>query len=401
MSNVPPYWTSPLRDSFQVTAISCEQKGDRFEVAIEEDVVRPAGGGQAGDRGQIEWNHNSAQILDSALIEEKVVLITDKMVEPGTRARLHLDMQWRRASMRNHTAEHIFVASMKKIHSEVELGYIWIDGENGVVDLCGAILSFEDVVEAEKAVQDLIRGDYPVITELVPAANLPESVRAREGITKKHETMRIVKVGDYDESACSGIHVLNTGDIGAFKLVDLKQLERGIRVEFVTGAKAISMMVDTFNEILRRKHDYPYEIEQIGAVIDKARAISLERTAMLNKITELILEGRRVEQVNGINFIHHLLPGFGAKDMKHLLKQIKIEEPFAVMLSNTGEKPSLILWTGGLKKPAGDYISRIVEERGGRGGGSKEVYTGGFSDVEDLEGLFQGIISDLRESLGR
>lgn len=399
MSDIPPYWTSPLQDDFLVTAISCEQKGDAFEVIIEENVVRPAGGGQAGDRGKIEWYGHSGRILDSALVEEKVVLITDKVVEPGTKAILHLDMEWRRASMRNHTAEHIFVASVKKSHPKADLGYIWIDGERAVVDLYEANLGFEDIVAAEAAVQETIRMDLPVVTEIVPATSLPESVRAREGITEKHDTMRVVKVGEYDHSACSGIHVLSTGDIGIFKIVDTKQIEGGIRIEFVTGDRAISILTDMFNEVLKRKSDYPYEIEQIGAVIDKAKTISSEKSAMVDTIKELLSEGIRVEEVNGINFVHHLLPGLDAKEMKHVLKEIKIDAPSAILLFNTEQKPSLILWTSGLDQDASSYISSIVGDLGGKGGGSKEVYTGGFSEVEDIEEIYWKVVQSLRNRL--
>jgi misacylated tRNA(Ala) deacylase len=33
------------------------------------------------------------------------------------------------------------------------------------------------------------------------------------------ETVRIVKVGDYDECLCIGIHVKDTSQIGAFKII--------------------------------------------------------------------------------------------------------------------------------------------------------------------------------------
>ena len=33
------------------------------------------------------------------------------------------------------------------------------------------------------------------------------------------ETVRIVKVGDYDECLCIGTHVTNTSEIGTFKII--------------------------------------------------------------------------------------------------------------------------------------------------------------------------------------
>ena len=33
------------------------------------------------------------------------------------------------------------------------------------------------------------------------------------------ETVRVVKVGDYDECLCIGVHVENTSEIGTFKII--------------------------------------------------------------------------------------------------------------------------------------------------------------------------------------
>ena len=45
---------------------------------------------------------------------------------------------------------------------------------------------------------------------LVDLSKLPENVS---------ETLRIVKVGDYDTCACIGAHVSNTSEIGTFKIL--------------------------------------------------------------------------------------------------------------------------------------------------------------------------------------
>ena len=45
---------------------------------------------------------------------------------------------------------------------------------------------------------------------LVDLGKLPENVS---------ETLRIVRVGDYDTCACIGAHVRNTAEIGTFKIL--------------------------------------------------------------------------------------------------------------------------------------------------------------------------------------
>ena len=46
--------------------------------------------------------------------------------------------------------------------------------------------------------------------EIVDLSKLPEGVS---------ETLRIVRVGDYDACACAGAHVKNTSEIGTFKIL--------------------------------------------------------------------------------------------------------------------------------------------------------------------------------------
>ena len=49
MRNQPSYWSSPTVKEHLVTVTGCRAAGEVFEVGIKESVVRPEGGGQAGD----------------------------------------------------------------------------------------------------------------------------------------------------------------------------------------------------------------------------------------------------------------------------------------------------------------------------------------------------------------
>ena len=76
-----------------------------------------------------------------------------------------------------------------------------------------------------------------------------------------------------------------------------------------------------------------------------------------------------------------------------------MEGPTAALLFSPGEKQSFILWTNDLKLEAGDYVKETVEKLGGRGGGSRNVYTGGVGESESPEEIYKTLVAGIRETL--
>jgi alanyl-tRNA synthetase len=399
MNSEFPYWTDPERDEFSVTISACTKSDKHFEIVIDQEVVRAAGGGQAGDKGLIQFGNEIEKFHDAARIDGNLVLLTNSPIEPNTDATVKIDMKWRKAMMRNHTGEHLFVAAIKREHPEINLDYIWIDGDRGTVDLKGKELGIEHLMEAELSVQNVIEKGTRVKTTIVKASEVSSEVRAREGLSDKHDFMRIVEVGNYDRSACSGIHVTNTRDIEFFKVVDFKAKDSGSRVTFVAGDEAKKIISATYNEVLRYRHSYPFEMEQIGEVLDKAKSAADERKLIVEKIVQLLADGVTSEDVGGITFIHEYIPGLDSKAIKTIIKKIKLSGPAALLLFIPGERSTLTLSTNQLPVDASEYIARIIEEMGGRGGGSRDVYTGGFSDTKVPEEAYSKIVDRLRTRL--
>jgi alanyl-tRNA synthetase len=301
--------------------------------------------------------------------------------------------------MRNHTAEHLFAAALKERYPSLKPGAMWIDGNHGTVEMVGAKVDPQDLFSAEKAVQKTILRDIPVTTETMKASELDKSIRARESVEVKHEIVRIVRIGDSDAAACSGTHVLRTGEIGVFKIIDYKMEEESVHVEFLTGNGAVTVLYDLFNAALERRRSHPFELEQLGAVLDKGKQVTSELAKVMKKMEHLLDRGPTVEDIGGISFRHEFLPGFEVSSLKRILKNITLDGPSAILYFTPGEKCNFVFWTNDLPHEAAIYINDAVTKLGGRGGGSKQVYTGGFSDVDNPEGVYNDLVEQVRAQL--
>jgi len=388
-----------MESQFSVKIKSCDRQNDVYHISIDKDVIRPEGGGQAGERGTLVSNAGTIKISNTMSIDSDTILITDKPIEQGTEVTLHIDMEWRSQMMRNHTAEHLFVGQMKIINPDIELGYIWIDGDAGTVEILGESINNNQILEAERGVQLRIFENHSVNSLLLNPEEVTSKVRAREGVQKKHDKIRVVSVTGVDESACSGIHVSHTSEIGVFKIQDIRVHDTSTRIHFVTSHKAIEFLVSVFNDALRRKEMYPFEMEQLGMVLDKSKRTSDSRDELITLVERLLVENSKCETVNEITFTHHYLPGFESKELRVVLKALPKHKKSATLLFSPGRKSNMIFWTKGLNQAASFYVSKTVEEMGGRGGGSDDSYTGGFNDVEEPQAVYDKLVQEIRNNL--
>ena len=90
----------------------------------------------------------------------------------------------------------------------------------------------EQVAEIEKTMNDLISQDLLVTYEFVTRDNIPSDVSLEKLPEEASETLRLVRIGNYDVCACIGTHVESTGKIGSFKINSTSYNEGNFRIVF-------------------------------------------------------------------------------------------------------------------------------------------------------------------------
>ena len=94
--------------------------------------------------------------------------------------------------------------------------------------------SRQEEKEIERRMNELIEEDLPVTFEFVTRDELPEGIELDRLPEDASETIRLVRIGDYDVCPCIGKHVRSTSQIGRFEMLGTNwdEHEHSFRVRF-------------------------------------------------------------------------------------------------------------------------------------------------------------------------
>ena len=119
-----------------------------------------------------------------------------------------------------HTTEHIINQTMIRLFGCGRSISAHIERKKSKLDYrLSACPTEEEVKKLEETVNEIIAQHLPVTTEYITQAEAQGRFELGRLPENASETVRIVKVGNYDECLCIGTHVTNTSEIGTFKII--------------------------------------------------------------------------------------------------------------------------------------------------------------------------------------
>ena len=120
----------------------------------------------------------------------------------------------------SHTCEHVLNATMVAMFGCPRSRNAHVERKKSKCDyLLDAEPSAETVAEIERKVNEVIASGLDVTVEFVTRDQAASIVDLSKLPEDASETLRIVRIGDYDACACIGSHVSNTSEIGQFKII--------------------------------------------------------------------------------------------------------------------------------------------------------------------------------------
>jgi len=119
-----------------------------------------------------------------------------------------------------HTAEHILNGTMVRMFGCTRSRNAHIERKKSKCDyLLDTCPTDEQVIQLEAAVNEVIARNLDVTIEFMSREQAAAIVDLSKLPEDASETLRIVRVGDYDACACIGAHVKKTAEIGSFKIL--------------------------------------------------------------------------------------------------------------------------------------------------------------------------------------
>jgi Ser-tRNA(Ala) deacylase AlaX len=132
-----------------------------------------------------------------------------------------------------HTAEHILNRTMVNMFGCPRSKNSHIERKKSKCDYLLSEAPSEAVVaEIERKVNEVIGQNLPVTIEFVDHEHVPDGLDLSKLPQDVSETLRIVRVGNYDICACIGEHVKNTSEIGTFRILSSDYADGRWRVRF-------------------------------------------------------------------------------------------------------------------------------------------------------------------------
>lgn len=137
-----------------------------------------------------------------------------------------------------HTAEHILNQTMIRLFGCERSKNAHIEKKKSKCDyFLPESPTTEQIALIENKVNEIISANLPVTVEFVSRTQIPEGVDLSKLPENASDTLRIIKIGDYDVCACIGLHVENTSQIGKFKIISTDFENDRFRIRFKLDEK--------------------------------------------------------------------------------------------------------------------------------------------------------------------
>ena len=403
-----------LKDGRPVPAV---QAGDDAVVILDSTPFYAESGGQVGDTGVLAEQGVEFDVADTLKFAGQfhghVGRVAKGDLKVGDHVVASVDAARRASTILNHSATHLLHAALREVlGTHVQQKGSLVAPDRLRFDFSHfQPMTQAELAEVERRVNAQIRANSAAeVHHMGMQEALDFGAMALFG-EKYGEQVRVLKMGDYSTELCGGTHVGRTGDIGLFKLVGESGVSAGVRrIEAVTGQGALDYVAD---EERRLAEAADLLGGNAGEVVDKIRALT-DRQKKLERELETLkaraassatsdLGGAAID-VGGIRVLASRLEGFDAKALRDAMDRLKQQLGDAVIvLAGTADgKAALVAGVNGAatgRVKAGELLSHVAGQIGGKGGGRPDLAQGGGEDGPALATALQGVPEWVRERI--
>jgi len=382
-------------------------EGDVVNVILEATPLYPEGGGQVGDRGIICKENAKIEVLDSNKVKmgdvEQIVhkgKVIQGSFKKDEKVEATVDMERRMNTARNHTATHLLHKALKEVlGNHIEQAGSLVTPEKLRFDFTHfEAVAKEEITKVEQLVNEKI---FEALNVDVKNTSMEEAkaIGATALFGEKYgDIVRVVNVGDYSIELCGGTHVLNSSQIGMFKILSESGVAAGVRrIEAITGKEIYKYITHIDSRLRGISEALKTNISDIEGKIeannDEMRKLQKENEMLKNKLAtssmDEILESNK--EINGVNVIAYRLANLDMDSLRNLGDKLKdkLESCLVVLASEKDGKVNLVAMASedAVKKGihAGKVIKEVAKITGGGGGGRPNMAQAGGKDPSQID----------------
>ena len=371
--------------------------GEFYQIVLNETPFYPEGGGQVGDKGTLENNEGSFEVLETKKENGLVIsLIKDLPQNISGTFTAKVNSSDRKNSQANHSVTHLLHEALREVlgtHVEQKGSYVGPDYLRFDFSHFSK-MNEEELALVEEKVNAKIKENLP----LQEYRDLPIAEATEKGAMmlfgeKYGDKVRMIQFGSSKE-LCGGTHVKSTGEIGHFKIIAESSTAAGIRrIEAISGDKA--------TEYFKNLEHQLKEVSSLLKSKDLVKSIEklLEENATLKSEVEALKKEKAKGEINdwknafvqkGDKQLLVKRTSLDAGSVKDLVFQLKKEIPNSVtiIISDAGEKPMITVGISAdleAKYHAGNIVKELAKEIQGGGGGNPGFATAGGKNLAGIE----------------
>jgi alanyl-tRNA synthetase len=393
--------------------------GMNVQIVLDKSPFYAESGGQIGDRGYLSGDNLLVRIDDVKKESDFFVhfgSIERGSLRVGDTITAQIDTACRRRAQANHTATHLLQAALKLL----------VDPE---ISQAGSLVSFDrlrfdfnspraltpdEVQQVEELVNTWITEAHSADIEVMPIAQAKAKGAVAMFGEKYGDEVRVIDFPGVSMELCGGIHVNNTAEIGAFKIISEAGVAAGVRrIEAVAG-NAILDYLNVRDKVVKELSDrFKAKPEEI-----------LDRISTMQ--TELKSNQKQLETVKGELAIAKseqlLSQAISIGEFKIIIAELGDVDPTALqtaaerLLNKLGEgaivlasipEPDKVSLVAAFSKgvnakglQAGKFIGNIAKICGGGGGGRPNLAQAGGRDASKVKEALGVAKAELEEALG-
>ncbi|MDP6615544.1 MAG: alanine--tRNA ligase [Gammaproteobacteria bacterium] len=367
-------------------------------------------GGQVGDTGVLSLSGSRFAVTDTQKSGEAhihVGQLESGRLAVGDHVTSVVDPRSRSATVLNHSATHLLHAALRLVlGTHVTQKGSLVEPERLRFDFSHyEAVTDAELAEIEALVNSQIRANRPAETSLMSYDEAVDSGAVALFGEKYGDEVRVLKLGDFSVELCGGTHVARTGDIGLFRIVSETGIASGIRrIEAITGDRALASVSEDATALAELtalvKGSRSNVGDKVRQLVEKIKALEKDLKALRSKQAQssgqdLAGEAR---EIGGIQVLAARMDDdTDAGALRETVDRMKDKLGTAVVVLGAATADGKVRLAAGVTKnatdriKAGDLISAIAGQVGGKGGGRPDFAQAGGSDPGSLDQALAGV----------